>query len=116
MEGETPQLLLQLSVGQPAVEFTQLLVRAGARADMYSDDVGQERHLAHFKLCFFRRLYSFTYVTRYVRFIRECRITDLSSINEPPLFQAVIHTAILGDFPHIHLPALLGKVMKGLAD
>jgi hypothetical protein len=53
VEGETPQLLLQLSVGQPAIEFTQLLVRAGARADMYSDDVGQERHLAHFLIMFF---------------------------------------------------------------
>ncbi len=34
----------------------------------------------------------------------------------PILFQAVIHTAILGDFAHIHLPALLGKVTKGLTD
>jgi hypothetical protein len=39
--GEPPQLLLQLSVQQPAVEFTQLLIRAGAKADMYSDDYGQ---------------------------------------------------------------------------
>ena len=76
MEGETPQLLLQLSVGQPAVEFTQLLVRAGARADMYSDDVGQERHLAHFKLRF-RCILSP---------VENDEFPDLSSIYEPLTF------------------------------
>ena len=42
LAGELPQpLLLQLAVQQPDVTFTQLLVRAGARADTYSDDFGQ---------------------------------------------------------------------------
>ncbi|XP_023344392.1 transient receptor potential cation channel protein painless [Eurytemora carolleeae] len=35
------QLLLQVSVQQGAVEFTQLLVRAGARANMYNDETNQ---------------------------------------------------------------------------
>jgi len=41
IESENSFMLLQLSVQQPAVEFTQLLVRAGARADMYNDDLDQ---------------------------------------------------------------------------
>ena len=36
------QLLLQVSVQQGAVEFTQLLVRAGARANMYNDETNQD--------------------------------------------------------------------------
>ena len=41
LESENSFTLLQLSVQQPAVEFTQLLVRAGAKADMYNDDLDQ---------------------------------------------------------------------------
>ena len=37
LETENCLTLLQLSVGQPRAEFTQLLVRAGARADQYND-------------------------------------------------------------------------------
>ena len=41
IETENSFTLLQLSVQQPAVEFTQLLIRAGAKADMYNDDLDQ---------------------------------------------------------------------------
>ena len=37
LETENCLTLLQLSVSQPRAEFTQLLVRAGARADQYND-------------------------------------------------------------------------------
>ena len=45
LTAESPQLsqllLLQLSVRQQQAEFTKLLVRAGARADMYNDEISQ---------------------------------------------------------------------------
>ena len=41
MDTENSLTLLQLAVQQPAVEFTQVLVRAGAMADLYNDDLDQ---------------------------------------------------------------------------
>ena len=37
IESENCLSLMQLSVGQPNTKFTQLLIRAGARADQYND-------------------------------------------------------------------------------